>query len=155
MKYDLKGHSRSYKTTFMPKSFWHIRLWTDFDMNVNVMKTQYMTWKVTFMFWRSFVFFYFTLRPSDLITTLTYVLKDNFCPCLVDVAVSVVYSLPAVFFCSRDIFLPFQEIYALLSKVKLFFVHYFSTSISTYKRYLWHSIQGKILICNDLLYKYS
>ena len=24
---------------------------------------------------------FFTLRPSDLITTLTYVLKDNFCPC--------------------------------------------------------------------------
>ena len=24
----------------------------------------------------------FTLRPSDLITTLTYVLMDNFCPCL-------------------------------------------------------------------------
>ena len=26
---------------------------------------------------------FFTLRPSDLITTLTYVLKDNFCPCLI------------------------------------------------------------------------
>ena len=25
---------------------------------------------------------FFTLRPSDLITTLTYVLIDNFCPCL-------------------------------------------------------------------------
>ena len=25
---------------------------------------------------------FFTLRPSDLITTLTYVLMDNFCPCL-------------------------------------------------------------------------
>ena len=24
---------------------------------------------------------FFTLRPSDLITTLTYVLMDNFCPC--------------------------------------------------------------------------
>ena len=24
---------------------------------------------------------FFTLRPFDLITTLTYVLMDNFCPC--------------------------------------------------------------------------
>ena len=29
MQYDLKGHPRSYKTTFMLKSFFHIRLWTD------------------------------------------------------------------------------------------------------------------------------
>ena len=34
MKYDLKGHPRSYKITFMPKSFLHIRLWTDFDANL-------------------------------------------------------------------------------------------------------------------------
>ena len=33
------------------------------------------------MLWRSFVFS-LTLRHSDLITTLTYVLMDNFCPCL-------------------------------------------------------------------------
>ena len=31
------------------------------------------------MFWRSFVFFYLF---SDLNTTVTYVLMDNFCPCL-------------------------------------------------------------------------
>jgi hypothetical protein len=29
---------------------------------------------------------FFTLRPSDLITTLTYVLMDNFCPCFSQVA---------------------------------------------------------------------
>ena len=28
------------------------------------------------------VLWFFTLRPSHLITTLTYVLMDNFCPCL-------------------------------------------------------------------------
>ena len=42
MKYDLKGHPRSYKTTFMQKSFQYIRLWTDFDqicVNANIMKT--------------------------------------------------------------------------------------------------------------------
>ena len=28
------------------------------------------------------IFFFFTLRPSDINTTLTYVLMDNFCPSL-------------------------------------------------------------------------
>ena len=32
------------------------------------------------MLWRIFAFL-FTLRPSDLNTTLTYVLMGNFCPC--------------------------------------------------------------------------
>ena len=36
---------------------------------------------VTFMLWRSFVIFC-TLRPSRLITTLTFVFMDNFYPCL-------------------------------------------------------------------------
>ena len=35
--------------------------------------------KCIFMLWRSFVFFYLF---SDLNTTVTYVLMDNFCPCL-------------------------------------------------------------------------
>ena len=34
MKYDLKCYPRPYKTTFMPKSFQHIRLWADFDGNL-------------------------------------------------------------------------------------------------------------------------
>ena len=38
-----------------------------------------MTSKVTSIIWRHFVFFY--LRPSNLITTLTYILMSNFCPC--------------------------------------------------------------------------
>ena len=38
IKYDLKDLQRSYKTTFMPNSSWHIHLWTDFD--ANIMKTQ-------------------------------------------------------------------------------------------------------------------
>ena len=59
----------SYKTTFMPKSFY---------MNANIMKTNFLN--VTFMLWRSFVIF-FTLRPANRITTLTYVIMDNFCPC--------------------------------------------------------------------------
>ena len=39
-------------------------------IKANIMKTQL---NVTFMF--------FSLRPSDLTTILTYILMDNFCPC--------------------------------------------------------------------------
>ena len=36
MKYDLKGYPRStFMTTFMPKSFKHIQLWTDLKKNIN------------------------------------------------------------------------------------------------------------------------
>ena len=38
-----------------------------------------MTSKFTLMLSRDFVIFFF--KPSDLITTLTYVLINNFCPC--------------------------------------------------------------------------
>ena len=37
-----------------------------------------MNSKITFTSLRGFVFFF---RPSDLVTTLAYVLMDNFCPC--------------------------------------------------------------------------
>ena len=40
-----------------------------------------MTWNVTFILCRSFVIF-FTLRLSELIATLSYVLIENFRPCL-------------------------------------------------------------------------
>ena len=48
-------------------------------MNANIMKTHFFI-NIFFMLCRSFVIF-FTLRPSDLITSLTYVLVDNFFPC--------------------------------------------------------------------------
>ena len=51
-------------------------------MNDNIVKIQFfhkVIWNVTFMLWKSFVIF--LLIHSDLITTLTYVLMDNFCPC--------------------------------------------------------------------------
>ena len=76
MKYDLKGHSRSYKTTFMPNhssTFVYGPIFMKICMNANIMKTQYMTLNITFMLWRS---------PSNLNTTFTYVLMDIFCPCL-------------------------------------------------------------------------
>ena len=55
-------------------------------MNANIMKTQFFhkiiyDLKCHFYVMEKFCDF-FTLRPSDLITTLTYVLMDNFCPCL-------------------------------------------------------------------------
>ena len=47
-------------------------------MNANVMKITYNL-KSPFILWRSFAIF-FTLRSFDLITTLSHVLMDNFCP---------------------------------------------------------------------------
>ena len=41
-----------------------------------------MTKNITDLISISFVIFY--LKPSDLITTLTYVLMDNFCPCFIN-----------------------------------------------------------------------
>ena len=41
---------------------------------------------------RSFVIL-FTLRPSDLNTTLTYVLMDNFCPCFMSTLVSLNFKI--------------------------------------------------------------
>ena len=61
---DIQGH--------MPKSFELISLWTNFDENF------YECLKI-FCYWE--VLWFFTLRPSDLIKTLTNVLMDNFCPC--------------------------------------------------------------------------
>ena len=51
-----------------------------------------MTLNVTFMSWRSFVIF-FTLRSSDLFTTLTYVIMDNICSCF-NVRFMANYCLP-------------------------------------------------------------
>jgi hypothetical protein len=82
MKYDLKGHPRSYKTTFMQNhssTFVYGPILMKICMNADIIKMQYMTWIVTFCFGE--VLWIFLLRPSDLITNLTYVLMDNFCPC--------------------------------------------------------------------------
>ena len=51
-----------------------------------------MMLNVTFMWWRNFVIF-FTLRSSDLIITLTYVLMDNICSCF-NVRFDANYCLP-------------------------------------------------------------
>ena len=54
-------------------------------MNANIIKTQFfiklnMIWNVSFCY-GEVLWFFVTLRPSNLITTLTYVLMDNLCPC--------------------------------------------------------------------------
>ena len=43
-------------------------------MNANIMRTQIIH-KI------KYALIFFTFRSSDLMTTLTYVLMDNFCPC--------------------------------------------------------------------------
>ena len=59
MKDDLKGHPRSYKTTFMPKTFYSSTfvyglILMKSCMNANIMKTHLFI-NVTFMLWRRFV----------------------------------------------------------------------------------------------------
>ena len=56
-------------------------------MNVNKIKTHFFHWiiihlKCHFYVVDQFWWIFFTLRPSDLIRTLTCVLINNFCPCL-------------------------------------------------------------------------
>ena len=85
MKYDLIGHPRSSMNIFMPNLSSTLVNWPilmKICKNANIKNTQFFhkiiyDLKFHFMLWRRFVFF-FTLRPSDLITTLTYVLMDIF-----------------------------------------------------------------------------
>ena len=49
-------------------------------MKAQILTKLSMTSKVTVMLWRYFMIS-FTCRPFDLITTLNYVLLENFCPC--------------------------------------------------------------------------
>ena len=77
----------SYKSTFMPNhssTFVYEPILMNICMNDNIMKTHFheiiYDLKGHFYVIRSFVIF-FTLQPSDLITTLSYILMDNFCPC--------------------------------------------------------------------------
>ena len=56
-------------------------------MIANIMKTQFLI-KIIFDLKCHFYVIekfcdFFTLGPSDLITILTYVLMDNFCPCFI------------------------------------------------------------------------
>ena len=61
------------------------------------------------MLWRGVVIF-FTFRPSDLITTLNFVLMDNFCPCFDKICI-----LLNIWFSLRSLFITFF-IYMISSK---------------------------------------
>ena len=50
-------------------------------MNANIIKTQFFHKCHSYAIEKFSDFF--ILTPSDLITTLTYILMDNFCPCFI------------------------------------------------------------------------
>ena len=81
------------------------------------MKKKYMAWNVTFMLWRCFVIF-LNLLSSDLITTLTYVLMDNCCPCfnIVCLAANVANSSMSTMKLESNKFL-FNVFYKTYSKI--------------------------------------
>ena len=85
MKYDLEGHPRSYNTTkiiiahsFMDRFLWKF-VWMLISWRHNILLYQILL--THFYVMEKFCDF-FTLWTSDLSTTLTYVLMDNFSPCL-------------------------------------------------------------------------
>ena len=77
-KYDPKGHPRSYKTILCQNHS------STLSYGPILMKIL-ISWRQFFHRWHFYIIekfcYFFTLRPSDLNTTLTYVLMDNFCPC--------------------------------------------------------------------------
>ena len=113
MKYDLIGHSRPYKTTFMhsnSSTFVYepnlMKIFKNDNMETIFFNKLYMTWNglgnISYnwnymsrnymkCYWapkmsllcHEEVLWFFTLRPFDLITKSTYVLLDNFSPCFI------------------------------------------------------------------------
>ena len=86
-KYDLKGNTRSYKTTFMQKIILALsfmdRFWWKFWWMLISCTHNYFNkciWPEISLLCSREVLCFFTLWPSDPITTLTYVLMYNFCP---------------------------------------------------------------------------
>ena len=85
MKYDLKGHPRSYKTSFVHyhfSTFVYGPILMKIYMNANITKTQFfhkIIYGLNFHFYvmKKFVIF-FTLAHFDLITTLNYVLRTTY-----------------------------------------------------------------------------
>ena len=73
----LYENTNFYSKIILARTFVYWPILNKICMNANIMKTQYMTWNVTFILWRNFVIL-FTIRPPDLITTLTNVLMETF-----------------------------------------------------------------------------
>ena len=79
----IQGHIRPL-LSFLAHSFID-----DFDENfdecyyhIKTKKFHQIIWPKMSLLCYGDVLWFLTLRPSDLITTLTFVLMDNFCPCL-------------------------------------------------------------------------
>ena len=81
MKYDLKGLPRSYKTTFMPKSFVSGPILIKICMNANIMKTKFFHECHFYIIEKFFI----ALRPLRPYYNLD-VLTDN---CIVSIFVCV------------------------------------------------------------------
>ena len=75
----IQGHIRSLLCQNHTNTFVYRPILMKICMNASIMKTQF---EMHFYVMEKFCVF-FTLRPSNLNTTLTYVLIDNFCPCLI------------------------------------------------------------------------
>ena len=74
----IQGHIRPLLSQNYSSTFVYGPILMKLFMNANIMKTQYNLKCSTFIM--EFCIF-LNVRLSDLITTLTYILMDNFCPC--------------------------------------------------------------------------
>ena len=93
MKYNLRGHPRSYKTTLVAKiilahsfmdRFWWKFVWMLISWRHNLFMKLFINELKCHLYVMEKFCDIFTLRPSDLITTLTYVLMFKYCPCFLD-----------------------------------------------------------------------
>ena len=86
----IQGHIRPlfFAKIILAHSFkdqlWRIFVWMQISWRHNI-------WPLMSLLSYSKVFLFFTLRPSDLITTLTYIPMDNFCPFMFKSKVFILY----------------------------------------------------------------
>ena len=89
--HDIKGHhfikDHFYSKIILAHSFMY-RFWWKFVWML-------ISWRHNFFIksWPECHFYVFTLRTSDLITTLTYILMENICPCFLSLSRSLTLSL--------------------------------------------------------------
>ena len=102
----IQGHIRPLLCQNHSSTFVYGPILIKICMNANIKKThfflKYYDLKCHFYVMEKFCIF-LTLRPFDLITSLTYVLMDNFCPCF---SKTFVCLIPTAFLCLSIIFSP-------------------------------------------------
>ena len=80
----IQGHIRPLLCQNLFTTFFYGLILIKKFMNANIMKTQFFFYKIIYdLKYHFYVIYFFTLRISNQITNLTYVLMDNFCPCLI------------------------------------------------------------------------